>query len=83
MRLAMKRLSFFQLPLIAQSMTMASIFMAWVMVEEFEIDRHHLDRFLPYYRVGNLCVYDLTVGIFIVVLWVSLRRGQDLSKTAR
>ena len=57
-------------------MTMASVFMAWVMIEEFEIDRHHLDRFLPFYKVGNLCVYDLAVLMLIAVLWISLRWAQ-------
>ena len=70
----MKRLAFHRLPILAQLMTMASIFMAWVLVEEFEIDRHHLDRYLPFYKVGNLCVYDLAVASLLLLIWFGIGR---------
>lgn len=42
---------------------------AFVAVEELVIDRYHLDRFLPFYRVGNFCTYDAVaiVAILLVV----------------
>lgn len=51
--------------------------MAWIMVEEFEIDGHSLVRFLPLYRYGNLCLYDLAVASLILGFWYrSWRAGR-------
>ena len=78
----MTRLSFAELPLFVQGMSLASLFMGWVMVEEFEIDRHHWDRFLPLYRYGELCLYDLTAAALIVALAVVLRRRRPTARGA-
>ena len=65
---------FAELPLAARLASFLSFFMAWVLFAELIIDRHGLDRFLPYYRVGNLCPYDLAVGALLVALWMRLHR---------
>jgi hypothetical protein len=49
--------------------------MAWVMFAEFVIDRHGLDEFLPYYRVGNLCPYDLAIIAIILAFWIVAHRS--------
>ena len=69
----MSRIGFARLPAVVQIMTMASIFMAWIMFEEFVIDRHHLGRFLPLYQYGNLCLYDLTAALLVVGLTMVFR----------
>jgi hypothetical protein len=62
------------LPLSVRLATAATPFIAWVLFAEFAIDRHGLDRFLPYYRVGNICVYDVIVAALIGWFWVAQHR---------
>jgi hypothetical protein len=70
----MALISFPQLPLPVRLATFATFFIGWVMFEELIIDRHHLDRFLPYYHVGNLCLYDLSVITILVGFWFWVHR---------
>ena len=69
---------FLQLPLVVRIVCFAVPFMAWIMIEEWIIDRHGFDKFLPFYRVGNLCLYDLTVAILLAVGWIALDRSARL-----
>jgi hypothetical protein len=70
-------IQFHHLPLAVRVSTALSMFMAWVLFAEMVIDRHGLDRHLPFYRVGNLCVYDLLVALLIVTTWIwAHRRGR-------
>lgn len=68
----MTTLTFRQLPLFARLTSFATVFMAWIMVEEWVIDRHGLDAYLPLYRVGNLCVCVCTTWWW---RWGWRRRG--------
>jgi len=66
----METLSFAQLPTIAKVAVGVAFYDAWVSVEEFVIDRYGIWRYLPFYRVGAGCVWDLAVALFISVgLW--------------
>ena len=67
-------MSFSKLPLFVRIVCFAVPFMAWIMIEEWIIDRHGLDRFLPFYRVGNLCLYDLAVATLLAGTWAALHR---------
>lgn len=57
----MTKLRFKDLPRAVRVAAATSFFMAWVLFAEFVIDCYGLDRFLPFYRVGDLCPYDLAV----------------------
>ena len=50
-----------------------------VLIAEFVIDRHGLDTFLPFYRVGNLCPYELAVIAVLAFAWVRLNRKSKSS----
>ena len=63
----MARLSISELPGLVRWGLVAAYFTAFVCFEEFVIDRHHWDRFLPLYRVGDLCVYDVLALAAIVL----------------
>jgi len=39
----------------------------WVLFEETIVDRHDLARYLPAYRVGQPCAWDLGVTLAIVL----------------
>jgi hypothetical protein len=51
----------------------------WIIFEEAVVDRHGLWRYMPFYRVGLFCVWDVSVLtiILLVVLWsvAPLRRA--------
>ena len=66
---------FAALPLIVQLTAIIAPFMGWLMIEEWLIDRHGHDRYLPFYHVGNLCLYDLTVATVLGLLFFRFRRA--------
>ena len=70
----MQKQKFSDLPLFVQFTSLATVFMGWVLFAELIIDRHGYDRLLPFYRVGNLCPYDIAVVLALVASWMLLRR---------
>ena len=67
-------IAFKSLPLIVRLSTVGNVFIAWVLIAEFVIDRYGLDAYLPLYRVGDVCVYELAVIAGCVALWWRLHR---------
>jgi hypothetical protein len=66
----MGTLSFKQLPLTVKVAVGVTFLNTWVLFEEIVVDRQGLWRYMPFYRVGDFCVWDLTVGLLIFVwLW--------------
>lgn len=61
----MQALSFKHLPLIAKVAIGMTFLNTWVLFEEIVVDRQGLWRYMPFYRVGDFCVWDLTVGLLI------------------
>lgn len=70
----MGKVAFRQLPMLVRVMTMASIFMAWVLFAEFVIDRYGWDRHIPFYRFADICPYEGVVLLGIGILWWRLHR---------
>lgn len=70
----MQKITFTALPELVQFASLATMFIGWVLFSEFVIDRHGYERFLPLYRVGNLCLYDVAVLIVLAAAWALLRR---------
>jgi hypothetical protein len=70
---------FKQLPMIVKVGVGIAFNDAWWSIEEFVIDRHGLWRYMPYYRVGDPCVWDLAVAILTFVgLWRLSRQREEL-----
>ena len=66
----MTTLSFRQLPLTAKIAVGIAFSNAWWSIEEFVIDRSNVWRYMPDYRVGKVCVWDLSVAVLTVIgLW--------------
>jgi hypothetical protein len=61
----MERLLFRQLPWAVRLAVGVAYYNAWVCIEEFIIDRNGLWKYMPYYRKGEGCVWDLAVGLII------------------
>jgi len=74
----MKQVSFAELPWTVRVILGLATFNLWWSFEEFVIDRFGVWRYLPDYKFGRLCVWDLTVALAIAaVIWrLSARRTQ-------
>jgi hypothetical protein len=72
----MERLQFKHLPLVVKIAVGLVFNNAWWSIEEFVIDRRGLWRYMPGYRVGNGCVWDLAVATLtvIAICWASWER---------
>jgi hypothetical protein len=55
-------------PFILRAAIVLTFFNTWVLFEETVIDRYGLWEYLPYYRVGKLCAWD--VGALLLILWM-------------
>jgi hypothetical protein len=50
----------------------------WWSMEEFIINRNGLWKYMPYYKVNDACVWDLTVALItIVAIWLASRGGKN------
>jgi hypothetical protein len=78
----METLRFKQLPLVIKIAVGVVFGNAWASIEEFVIDRHGLWKYMPYYKVGDACVWDLAVATIITVAiwWASAEHKHLRSK---
>ena len=52
-----------------------TFFNTWVLFEETIVDRHGLWEYMPYYRVGRLCAWDIgAMGLLAFAVWWLFRR---------
>jgi hypothetical protein len=66
----MKQMSFAELPWTVRIVLGLAIFNLWWSFEEFVIDRFGVWRYLPDYKFGKLCIWDLAVALTITAaLW--------------
>lgn len=70
----MTPIPFKSLPLIVRMATILTYFLAWLLFAELVVDRHGLDEYLPFYRVGDLCTWDVAVVALLALLWWRLHR---------
>lgn len=55
-----------------------TFFNTWVLFEETIVDRHGLWAYMPYYRVGHLCAWDIGAAALIgVFVWRVVRRRRS------
>jgi hypothetical protein len=52
-----------------------TLFNTWVLFEETVVDRYGLWEYMPYYRVGRLCSWDIgAMALLGFVVWKVFRR---------
>jgi hypothetical protein len=52
-----------------------TFFNTWVLFEETVVDRYGLWEYMPYYRVGRLCSWDIgAMALLGFVVWRTFRR---------
>ena len=70
------RIRFRSLPLAVRLAAMLAYFLAWVLFAELVIDRYGLDAHLPFYRVGDVCPYELAVLAVLGIAWWRAHRRE-------
>ena len=79
----MQRIAFYQLPLWVRLAAALALLNTWILIAEFVIDRYELDDYLPLYRYGDVCLWDIAVILGIAVLFVRASRApRDDAKLA-
>lgn len=77
----MKRIAFYQLPFWVRLAAALTLLNTWILIAEFVIDRYGLDKYLPLYRYGDICVWDIAVILAIVTIFVRASRApRDISR---
>jgi hypothetical protein len=74
----MGTITFRQLPMIAKAAVGIAFLEAWISLEQLLIEPSGLWHYMPFYRVGGFCVYDLTVIVLLVTgLWRLSRQHEE------
>jgi len=61
-------------PRIIRVATWLALLNSWVLFEEIVVDREGLWKYMPFYRVGRFCPWDVAAVIVIsVVVWRAFR----------
>jgi len=61
----MDGIAFKHLPMIVRIAMWLVFNNAWWSIEEFVIDRRGLWKYMPYYKVANICAWDLAVAYWL------------------
>lgn len=74
-------------PLTVQAAVFVTFFNAWVLFDELVVDRHDLWRYLPFYKVGLFCVWDVlalaVIGFSLFIRFARSPRSDENSSAAR
>jgi hypothetical protein len=70
-----QRVAFAHLPLWIRLGAALSLVNTWILLAEFVIDRYGLDDYLPFYRYGDVCVWDVVVIAGVATLFVRASRA--------
>ena len=73
----MQKIAFHQLPLWVRLAAALTVFNTWVLIAEFVIDRYGLDEYLPFYRYGDICLWDIAIIIGLVIAFIRASRDPD------
>jgi hypothetical protein len=65
----MEKIPFNRLPFIAKLAIIVTFFNTWVMFEEFVIDRFGWWQYLPFYKKGIFCIWDVFT-LFILTFFI-------------
>jgi hypothetical protein len=76
------RIAFYQLPFWVRLAAALTVFNTWVLIAEFVIDRYGLDEYLPFYRYGDVCLWDIGVIIGLTIAFVRASRDPHKSGAA-
>ena len=75
-RVGARRLSLAELPVIAQFTIATSLFAGWVWIENYVIEPLGIWRFMPFYRYGRFCPWDIAAAVVILAMFVRSARAR-------
>jgi hypothetical protein len=78
-----QRIAFYQLPLWIRLAAALTLLNTWILIAVFVIDRYGWDDNLPFYRYGDVCLWDIGVIVGITVLFVRGSRVPQADTTIR
>jgi hypothetical protein len=61
-------MKFKKLPLLVKIAVVLTFFNTWVMFEEFVIDRFGYWHYLPFYKKGIFCPWDITFILIVSIM---------------
>ena len=69
-----------RLPLVIKVAVALTFFNSWVLFEELVVDRQGLWKYMPFYRVGAFCTWDVAALLLIIpAVWYGFRKWQRRS----
>lgn len=72
-----------RLPLIVKIAVVLTFFNSWVLFEETVVDRHGWWRYMPFYKVGLFCIWDVAALLVIIPgVWYVFRKWRRRSAGA-
>ena len=77
----MTKLRFRNLPMVVRLATAATMMLAWIRFEELVIEGLGIYLFLPYYRYGKFCPYDVAAILSIATFWIVAHRSKAAAQT--
>ena len=77
----MTNLHFRDLPLVVRLTSAGTMMLAWIKFEELVIEGLGIYRFLPYYRYGKFCLYDVAAILLITTFWIVAHRSKGAAQT--
>ncbi|MBA3727396.1 MAG: hypothetical protein H0W86_13430 [Armatimonadetes bacterium] len=83
----MAKSSFREQPLVVKAAVFITFVNAWVLFEELVIDGHGLWQYVPLYKVGLFCVWDVlalaVIGLSLFLRVASPQQSQGQTSTPR
>ena len=71
---SLQPIAFYQLPRWVRVAAALTLLNTWILIAEFVIDRYGLDEFLPFYKYGDICIWDIVILLGIVIAYVKASR---------
>jgi hypothetical protein len=68
------------MPLWVRLASALAVLNTWVLIAEFVIDRYGFDRHLPFYRYGDVCIWDVVILAAVAIAFAVFSQAP---KTAR
>lgn len=63
------------MPLWVRLASALAVLNTWVLIAEFVIDRYGFDRYLPLYRYGDVCIWDVVVLAAVAIAFAAFSQA--------
>jgi hypothetical protein len=63
------------MPLWVRLASALAVLNTWVLIAEFVIDRYGLDKHLPFYRYGDICIWDVVILAAVAITFAVLSQA--------